>query len=319
MTTPALGAVRAAFPLAEIVVVANPVVAELFSPHPDCDGVLVYDKKGRHKGIGGLIRFSMELRKYGFDLAVLFQNALEAALMARLAGIPVRVGYRRDCRGLLLTHGVRAGQNERRLHHTRYYLHLLDSVGIRGGTGELRLHCTEEESAWASGMLPNGSWAAVNPGAAYGSAKRWLPDRFAVVADRLHAEFGFSLLLTGGPAEAEIGKEIEANMKAPRLNLIGRTSVRRMTAVLSRCSLMVTNDSGPMHVAAALGVPIVALFGSTDHTTTSPLSRTCRIVRHDTVECAPCLKRSCTGDHRCMELITVNDVMAAVRELAPFT
>jgi len=317
MTTPAMGAVRAAFPDAEVVVAANPAVAELLTPHPSCDRVMVFDKKKRHRGIGGFLRFCMELRRERFDLAILFQNAIEAAIMAHVAGIPKRVAYGTDLRGFLLTHSVPCGKMERSLHHTLYYRRMLGALGIEieGGGERLLLSCTKEETERAGERIgEDGTWVAINPGAAYGSAKRWLPERFAAVADGIVRELGAFILLTGGPGEIEIGRDIEAAMQARPLNLIGKTSVRDMMALLSRCRLMVTNDSGPMHVAAAFGIPIVALFGPTDHTTTSPLSPSCRIVRKP-VSCAPCLKRRCPTDHQCMEGITVDDVLEAVRSL----
>ncbi len=315
MTTPAMAAVRASFPEAELVVVANPLVAELFKPHPHCDRVLVWDKRGDHRGALGLARFADLLRRESFDLAVLFQNALEAALMAYLARIPRRLGYRRDLRGPLLTHGAPCGPRERRLHHTEYYLHLLRVFGIEGGNGALCLTCTETEREWAATALAAGDlWIAINPGASYGSAKRWFPDRFAAVADALAQTYGARIVVTGGPGEIPLGNDLVAAAHAPCLNLVGRTSVRQMMAVLSRCRLMVTNDSGPMHVAAALGVPIVALFGPTDHTTTSPHTVAHRIVRKET-ECAPCLKRACPTDHRCMTALTPEDVLEAARSL----
>lgn len=314
MTTPAMGAIRASFPQAEIVVAANPPVAELFRVHPYCDRLLVFDKKGAHQGWQGVLRFAGELRRQRFDLAILLQNAMEAALLARLAGIPRRVGYRTDGRGLLLTHGVAVGETERRLHHTDYYLRMLEQVGIGGGDRRQRLACTVEEAAWARQTLGPGDWLAINPGAAYGSAKRWIPERFAEVADALVAEYGMRVVLTGGPGEAEIGRDIERGMRHAPLNLIGRTSVRQLMALLAACRLMVTNDSGPMHVAAAFGVPIVAVFGPTDHTTTSPLTDSCRIVRQD-VGCAPCLLRQCPTDHRCMEAVTAAQVLAEARSL----
>jgi len=314
MTTPAMGAIRHSFPAAEIVVLANPLVAELFRHHPYCDRVLVFDKKKAHHGMAGLLRLVGELRRERFDLAILMQNAVEAAIIAFLAGIPRRAGFRTDGRGLLLTHGVPVGPAERQLHHTAYYLRMLEALGIQGGDGCLRLSCTDEEKAWAKDTLGGGSWLAVNPGAAYGSAKRWFPERFAAVADRLSEEFGLRVVLTGGPGEAEIGNDIAVAMKNIPLNLIGHTSVRQMMAVLSLCRIMVTNDSGPMHVGAALGVPIVAVFGPTDHTTTSPLAETCRIVRRE-ADCAPCLLRQCPTDHRCMESVAVEDVLVAARQL----
>jgi heptosyltransferase-2 len=320
MTTPAMGAVRAALPDAEMVVAANPVVAELFSPHPYCDRVIVLDNKKVRGSIRGLFHSSSLLRAESFDLAILFQNAIGAAITALLAGIPNRAGYRTDGRGILLTHAVPIGKAQRRLHHTDYYLQMLARLGIEGGDERLALSCTERELALAGKMLrtDTGSpWVAVNPGAAFGSAKRWFPERFAEVADGLVREFGARILITGGPAEADLGVDIEAAMKARPLNLVGKTSVRMLMALLSQCSLMVTNDSGPMHVAAAFGVPVVALFGSTDHTTTSPLSSSCRIIRKD-FPCAPCLKRICPLDHGCMAAITAQDVLEAARSL-PWT
>lgn len=314
MTTPAMGALRAAFPDAEIVVVANPLVSELFSSHPYCDRVIVFNKKGPHKGFAGLWKFSRELRQEGFDLAVLLQNAIEAALMAKLAGIPRRAGYRTDARRLLLSHGVPVGPAEKALHHTDYYQLMLQRLGIQGGDGNLCLACTKNELDWAQQTLGDGDWVAINPGAAYGSAKRWFPERFAETADALAAEYGVNIVLTGGPGEREIGRDIAAAMSANPLNLIGQTSVRQLMAVLASVRLLVSNDSGPMHVGAAFGVPIVAVFGPTDHTTTSPKADICRIIRKPT-DCAPCLLRQCPTDHRCMKAITAADVLAGARDL----
>ncbi|APG28965.1 lipopolysaccharide heptosyltransferase II [Syntrophotalea acetylenivorans] len=314
MTTPAMGNIRAAFPDAEIVVVANPLVSELFSFHPYCDRVIVFDKKGPHKGFAGLWKFSCELRQENFDLAILLQNAIEAALMATLAGIPRRAGYRTDARRLLLSHGVPVGPIEKKMHHTDYYQKMLQRLGIQGGDANLRLACTEEELDWAQEILGAGDWVAINPGAAYGSAKRWFPDRFAETADGLVAEYGVNIVLTGGPGEKEIGQDIAAAMSSKPLNLIGQTSVRQLMAVLASVRLLVSNDSGPMHVGAAFGVPIVAVFGPTDHTTTSPKADICRIIRKAT-DCAPCLLRQCPTDHRCMKAITAADVLVGVRDL----
>ena len=318
MTTPAMGAVRATFPHAEVVVAAPPLVGELFTPHPYCDRVVALDKNKAEGSLRALLRFSGLLRAEGFDLALLFQNAFGAALTALLASIPYRAGYRTDGRGILLTHGVAIGEAQRRLHHTGYYLHMLDRLGIRGGDGRLALSCTEQEKARALKLIESDGdrpfLVAINPGAAYGSAKKWLPERFAAVADAIADEFGARIMLTGGPAEELLGREIESAMHTRPLNLVGKTSVRQLMALLSLCSLMITNDSGPMHVAAAFSVPVVALFGSTDHTTTSPLSSSYRIVRK-AMPCAPCLKRSCPTDHRCMAAITVQDVLEAARSL----
>jgi heptosyltransferase-2 len=314
MATPALRAIRAAFPAARIAIVANPMVAELFTFHPDCDQVIRFDKRSGHGGAGGFWRFCRALRRERFALVILLQNAFEAAAMAVLAGIPRRAGYRSDGRGLLLTSGVPAVDKKHGLHHVDYYLHMLRQLGIDGGDRRLRLAVTAEEQAGARERLGAGDWVAVNPGASYGAAKRWIPERFAAVADGLAAEFGVRLVLTGGPGEAEIGRDIERAMKVAPVNLIGRTSVRELMAVLAQCRLVVTNDSGPMHIAAAFGVPLVAVFGPTDHTTTSPLADNCRIVR-SAANCAPCMLRECPVDHHCMTDVTAGMVLDAAREL----
>ena len=314
MNTPALGALRATFPDAEITVIANPLVASLFSPHPYCDRVLVFDKKGEHRGVKGFLRFSSNLRREKFDLAVLLQKAFEAGLMAFLAGVPIRLGYATDYRRALLTHRVSFNSAVRCSHHVDHYLQLLTHFGITGGDRKQRLFCTPQEILWAKRTLGDGQWAVINPGAAYGSAKRWAPEKFALVGDRLAEERGLKILLTGGPGEEEIGRDIEQAMSAEALNLIGRTSVREMMSLISCANLMVTNDSGPMHVAAALDIPIVAIFGSTDHLTTHPANALHRIVRKE-FDCAPCLLRQCPTDHRCMNAVTVEDVMDAVADI----
>jgi heptosyltransferase-2 len=314
MTTPALGAIRAAFPASEIVLAANPAVAELMSPHPFCDRVIVYDKKGAHAGVGGLWKFCRFISKERFDLAVLFQNAIEAAIIARLARIKRRAGYNTDGRGMLLTHSIRITEEARRLHHTQYYTKMLEGLGIPPAARRVRLQCTDEEKLWAANVLGRGPWAAINPGAAYGSAKRWSPDRFAQVADSLSSEFGIRSVLVGGRGETGIGHEIESRMRSKPLNMIGVTSVRHLMALLSSVELMITNDSGPMHIAAAFDRPIVALFGPTDHSTTSPVCSRFLLVRKET-GCAPCLKRQCPTDHRCMTGISVDDVVNAVRTI----
>ncbi len=314
MATPALTAIRDFFPTAQITVVANPLVAELFTSHPSCNRVIRFDKYKANAGIPGFWKFCLTLRRERFDAAFLLQNAFEAAIMAVLAGVPCRAGYRTDGRGVLLTAGVPAVDKKHGLHHVDYYLQMLGHLGITGGDERLSLALTPEEQAGAAHRLGSGKWVAVNPGASYGAAKRWIPERFAAVADGLVEEFGARVVLTGGPGEMEIGKDIEKAMRNAPLNLIGRTSVRELMATLAHCRLVVTNDSGPMHIAAAFGVPIVAVFGPTDHTTTSPRADSCRIVRVP-ADCAPCMLRECPIDHRCMTGVTAEMVLAAAREL----
>ena len=314
MTTPALAALRAQYPQAEIVMLANPLVAELFKYHPSVDRVMIYDRKGFHRGLAGFWRMVKELRAQRFDAAVLLQNAIEAALLAFVAGIPRRAGYTTDGRRLLLNYPVTVTAEDKRLHHTDYYLQLLGQLGITGGDEQLCLACDEDEQQWAQSVLQSDNVIAINPGAAYGSAKRWFPERFAEVADTLAERYDAHIVLTGGPGEMEIGRDIAAAMSNQPLNMVGQTSVRQMMALLAHSRLLVSNDSGPMHVASAFATPIVAVFGPTDHTTTCPASDNVKIVRKDT-DCAPCLLRQCPTDHRCMTAITADDVISAACQL----
>jgi heptosyltransferase-2 len=320
MTTPAIDAIRASFPEARITLLATPLVAELFSPHDIIDEVMVYDKKGRHAGFTGRLRLARELRACNFDIAILLQNAFDAALITWLARIPVRIGYRTDGRAFFLTQGCPITKETKRLHHVEYYLAMLANFGIPAATKSLSLLVTEEEKQATAGLLAGAGIAAgdfllgINPGATYGSAKRWYPDRFAAVADELCRRWGAKVVITGSSAEKCIADEIASAMTGESLNMTGRTSVRELMALIKRCDFFITNDSGPMHIAAAFGVPQVAIFGPTDQTTTSPFSDRAVVVRQD-AECAPCLLRECPTDHRCMMGVVSDDVVAAALRL----
>lgn len=323
LTTPALGAVRAAFPRARISLAARPLVAELFRGHPDVDEVLVYDKAGVHAGAAGMLRMAGELRRGRFDSALLFQNAFDAALLAFLAGVPERTGYATDGRSLLLTRAIPVTEEIRRLHHAEYYLRLVAGLGVPiPASPRMRLRVTREETdameeRLSSLGIPKGKRVlGINPGATYGSAKRWYPDRFAAVADALSGEWGTSVVLMGSAPERPLSEEIEAAMRGKPVNLAGRTTVRELMSLLSRCSFLVTNDSGPMHIAAALGVPLAAIFGPTDWRTTCPWTDKARIVRVG-VDCSPCMLRECDRGHECMLGVTAEMVVSAARELFP--
>ncbi|HAM32493.1 MAG TPA: lipopolysaccharide heptosyltransferase II [Deltaproteobacteria bacterium] len=323
MTTPALAGVRAAFPGTRIVLLAKPPVAELFRHHPDLDEVMVYERPGRHEGAVGRFRLGAELRRLRFDGALLLQNAFDAALVAFLARIPERAGYPTDGRRMLLSLPVPLTRDILERHEVEYYLCLLDGLGVpRPAMPVLNLHVTEgEREAMATrlaslGIERGSPFLVVNPGATYGSAKRWYPDRFAAVADALSEEWGSPVVVMGSPAEAPLAGEIEAAALRGVLNLAGKTTVREMMALLSLSSFLVTNDSGPMHVGAALGVPLVAIFGPTDWRRTSPWTDRARVVRVD-VDCSPCMLRACDRGHECMLGVTAGMVIAAAREFLP--
>ena len=323
MTTPALAGLRAAYPGARIVLLARPLVAELFRHHPDLDEVMVYERPGRHEGAVGRIRLASELRRRRFDAALLLQNAFDAALIAFLARIPERAGYPTDGRRVLLSLPLPMPRDILERHEVEYYLCLLDGLGVpRPGRTVLKLFVTDEERAAMAGRLASlgidrdAPVLAVNPGAAYGSSKRWYPDRFAAVADALSEEWGARVVVIGSAAEAPLAGDIQASMRKNAVNLAGKTTVREMMALLSLSSFLVTNDSGPMHVGAAFGVPLVAVFGPTDWRRTSPWSDRARVVRVG-MDCSPCRRRECDRGHECMLAVTPGMVIDAAREMLP--
>ncbi len=311
MAIPTLSALRTRFHGAQIVLLAKPSVAALFACHPDVDRVLVYEDRGKHRGLAGLWTLIRALRKEHFDLAFLLQNAFEAALIAAAAGIPVRVGYAGDGRSLLLTRSLR--RKDAPHHHREAYLALIKLVDGRPFSGPPFLVVTEEERKTASrflescGIKQEDCVIGIHPGAAYGSAKRWFPERFAAVADQIMKRFQTKIVIFGGPLETGIAGAIHEAMLTPSVVLAGKTSVREMMALMTKCRLLITNDSGPMHAASALGVPVVAVFGPTDPTQTSPGGIYTRMIQNK-VECAPCKARECPIDHPCMTGISSEEV-----------
>lgn len=320
MTLPAIGTIREYFPGAEISILANPLVSPVFSSHPWIDRVITFDEHGAHKGIVGRFRLAGELRTHSFDLAVILPNSLNAAMVPWLAGIPLRIGKTGDGRSLLLTHRFPRALQPVGVHQSHNYLAILKFFGITGGSKSQLLVTTDvEDAAIAARLGENGInegdfVLGINPGATYGAAKRWYPDRFVTVARALAAEWNAKIVITGGPGEANIAADIERELAGNCLNLAGKTSVRELMAMVKRCNFLITNDSGPMHLAAAFAVPLVAIFGSTDHSTTYPLSDTALVVR-ESVDCAPCMKRECPTDHICMKSVMPEMVIKKALEL----
>ncbi len=262
-----------------------------------------------------------ELRRHRFDLAILFQNAFEAAFLTMLAGIPRRYGYATDGRGWLLTDAIGVPDRATVDHQVRYYVDLLRPLGMTQTARSPRLFLSDHERVVMdrrlaeAGVAPSEWLIGLNPGSMYGGAKRWLPERFAETADRLARTHGGRVMIVGAQGEEALGRAIADAMQAKPIVLSGQTSIRELMAVIRRCRVFLTNDTGPMHIAAAFGVPVVAVFGPTDWRTTSPFGSGHGVVRQP-VECAPCLLRECPIDHRCMTGVSVDRVYdEAVRQL----
>ena len=325
MTTPALKSLRLAYPHSEITMLVYPWVSDIFRYSPRVDHIMLYDKRERHHGLAGLWRLSQELKQKHFDCAVLFQNAFEAALLSFLARIPARGGYATDCRSLLLTHPVEKAPNIVIKHEVFYYQRILRGLGIPTGENELEVflpnfaidaakaRLTQLLGERRSGMKIIG----FNPGAAFGPAKRWPPERYAKLAQLLGKSQETHMLLFGSAADQPTTAEIVAHVgkKARLIDLAGRTRLIEAMALIGECDAFVTNDSGLMHVAAALHTPLVALFGSTNHVATGPWSASAKVVRKS-LPCSPCKKKQCPLKHfRCMKMITPEEVLAALESL----
>jgi len=320
MTTPALGSLKANFPGARLSVLAKKWVAPVFEHHPAVTEIIVLEDEGRHRGLAGLRRLAGDIRSRQFDLAVLFQNAFGAALTVRLAGVPLRLGYDTDGRGFLLNLKVRLRPEDKLVHETIYYQRLLERSGLSITKSDPVFYLSPDSEARAASRLAaeglSGTFLlGLAPGASYGSAKQWPADRFARASEMILNETGGTALIFGSGADGETAGRVKDLLSAPSFDLTGRTDLAETAALIKRCGLFLTNDSGLMHVASGVGAPLVAVFGSTNPITTGPVSGRVRIVRRE-VECSPCLKRTCDRpEHPCMDLISPGEVASAGLEL----
>ncbi len=342
MTTPALHRLRERFPKARVTLLMPDKLGDLFVGHPDVDEVSTFAAGESPWRIG------RRLRDRRFDRAVVFPNSPRSALEAWFSGARRRVGHERSWRSLFLTDAIRARADERpmrkrsadevrgliasaanlrpepppRVHHIYQYLHL---IGAFGGSEEPvapRLHVTAAERDAARVRLGNGAttWIGLNAGAEYGPAKRWPKERFIAVARRLAAEAGCGLVLFGGKADMPLAEEIEVAVKgavksAAIVNTAGKTSLRELCALLAACRVVLTNDSGPMHVAAAVGSTVVVPFGSTSPEMTGPglPGEGGHVFLRSGTPCAPCFLKECPIDFRCMGGIGEETVLGAVK------
>jgi heptosyltransferase-2 len=309
MSLPALHAIRERFSRARISVLAKPWVADLYGRESFIDEIILYSGQSPW-------RTGHELRARRFDCAILLQNAFEAAWIAWLAKIPARIGYKRDGRQLLLTRAVdvpKPGEIPR--HERFYYLELLRRSGLIDALpASEAIHL--RSIGLNSGATPNGKrMIGVSPGAAYGTAKRWLPERFAEAAGALATARGASIAVFGSKTERDLCEEVAQRLNGHQVtNYAGQTTLAQFIDLASGCELFLTNDSGAMHIASALGVPTVAIFGATDDRTTGPTGSNARVVRQP-VDCSPCLLRECPIDHRCMTGVSAERVVKEALEL----
>jgi lipopolysaccharide heptosyltransferase II len=327
LSLPALEALRARLPEAEIVAVSKPWVSEVYANHPAVTRQIVYDPDGEHRGAQGFRKLVAALAAEKFDTAVLLQNAFHAAWMVWRARIPQRIGYARDGRSPLLTDAVEPPPSAYYGHQAYYYLELLFRSGLIDSiepVREVRLTLDRKEKHWglkaleSLGLPGPRNLVGLCPGAAFGPAKRWPAERFADLADRLVSGLHADILIFGSRHEKPLAEVIAREMEHTPTIVSGTTTLRQSMALMERCRLIVSNDSGPMHLAAALGTPVVALFGSTDERATGPIGPRARVVKHG-VACSPCGLRECPINFRCMLGLSVDEVYRAALRLVKET
>ena len=314
MTLPALEAVRENFQSASITVLARPWVAPVFENHPAVNDIIIYNRHdGFKKNISEFFHLSNLIRKNRYDLAILFQNAFEAALLAYTGRVIYRLGFDSDGRGLLLTHGIKRSSEIFSVHQVEYYLSILKAVGLSAESRNPVIHLSEKDIAKAQNLLEsegiskNDFILGISPGAIFGNAKRWPFERFAKIADMASERWGAKVIILGSKKEKDIGDQMAGIMRNNAIDFCGNTSLGEAMGLIAKSSFFVTNDSGLMHVAAALGVPTLAIFGSTDHVATGPRGSKTKIIRHD-IACSPCLKPECPTDFKCMLSIEPEEV-----------
>ncbi len=321
MTLPALRAVRRAFPHARLAVLIRQELAGLFDGLRWVDEVIGYRIR---RGAGGLLdrrRLVGDLRARRFDAALVFPRSFESALWVALARIPHRIGYVADRRGPLLTRRAYRDATVLARHQVHDYLHLLGAtLGIAGDPAECTIDVDPRHRAAVDDWLAarrrrRGPLIALAPAAAYGPAKEWPAARWAALADRLAERHAAECVLVGAPGERPRCAEIAAATRHGALVAAGETSIGQAIALLARCAGFAGNDSGSMHVAGALGIPTVGIFGSTNPQRTAPLGPRTRVL-YDRIACSPCLARTCRyGHYECLTRISVEAVEEALLAL----
>jgi heptosyltransferase-2 len=316
MTVPALRELRRILPAAHITLFTPAGTKGIFTDADFIDEILAFEKDE-----AGVWRQGKTLRGEDFDLAVLFTNSFSSAAAAKLGSAKYRLGYANEGRGFLLTHSLNIPEWRDERHEIFYYLNiaaeleilLCGETGVWENTPRFELAVSDERKDAARRILSGAGCdlskktIALCPGSTNSRAKRWLPESYAALADKFAQELDANVLLTGAPEELEISRQVFELARFKPIMLTGKTSLSEAAAVLSVCDLLVSNDTGPAHISAALGRPTVVIFGPTNPKTTRPFPANAGIIRKE-VECSPCMLRDCPIDHRCMTRISVDEV-----------
>lgn len=324
MATPILRDLRQKYPRANLTAMCQSNVAGLLKHDPNVDDIYSYTRPSgwihRHHPTDIIEK----LRFGDYDLGILLTNSFSSAWWFKRGGVRNRVGFATNFRSWLLDKAVPYPKNIEKQHLVLTYKALLEPLGLPISTTAPKLYISPAETEAAHQLLKSfgidihtNAIIGINPGAAYGSAKCWLPERFREVAEYLIENPKNVVIFFGDPTGAPLVQQICQGITDQRIiNLAGKTSLRELLALIQCCNTFLTNDSGPMHIASALNIPLIALYGSTSEIKTGPYNGGTVIHKH--VECSPCYKRTCPIDFRCMTRITSDEVYAAIeRSLKP--
>ena len=319
LTMPAAYALRKIFPDSHIAVMIKKSMADVWKMTP-VNEIIPFDFRKGFDGLKDRWNFAKVLKRSNFDSVVIFPNSFDSALVPFLAKIPERVGWATDGRSFMLTKSIPKPAEILTQPQFLQYIYLVEQWLDKSINADenIRLSIPTEIENKITPILPGKKIVGLNPGSTYGSAKRWLPDNYAELAIKLKNEKEVDIIIFGGPGDKEICSDIFEKIiqnnpaeKNYCKNLAGKTSLIELAAHLEKCAVLVTNDTGAMHVSAAVGTPVTAIFGPTDWSSTPPLGANHKLIKTK-VECAPCMKRECPTDHSCMTTISVDEVYEAV-------
>lgn len=317
-TTPFIRALRTKYPQSQITCMLVPRVAELLEDNPDVDEVMVYDEYGEHKSLLGKLRLINFIRSKRFDTAFILHRSFTRALFTALAGIKERIGYDTKKRGFLLTKAVE--EPSRAMHKIEYFLNLARACGADATDEDYNFFVADTERQEAetflreSGIGEKDLFIVLNPGGNW-MPKRWPKKNFAELADKLSYELGAKVVITGAPSDRELVRDIIDITEKKPIDASGKTTLKRLGAVMEQADLVVSSDSGPMHLALSVNSRVIALFGPTSDSITGPYgTRDFKVIKKD-IDCeVPCYNRECDR-YRCMEAITVDDVLEKAKEM----
>jgi heptosyltransferase II len=322
LSTPVIKNLRDAYPQSYIAFMVRPYARDIVRGNPYLNDVIVYDKEGEESSFSGNLKFISYLREKRFDIAIILHLMKRTHLLMFLAGIPERVGYDKKM-GALLTKRIPHTKHYGLKHEIDYSLAVLEYLGVDtkdhslymplGSTSEIKAEELFRDNAIGAGEIV----IALNPGASCAS-KRWPVSKFAEAADRLKEKYGARILIVASADDRAFGDEVHSSMRGSSINLSGATTISELASVLKRVKLFISNDSGPVHIACAVGTPVISIFGRSDPGLSperwGPTGK-CDIALHKPGGCEICLAHNCVSNLKCLEAITVNDVLAAAAKI----